>query len=85
MQNPTDDELAGRLINIISDGFNRSLGALREAGAVDTTIMDEQYKGIGSKYYDIVTEQIVLTAKLNAPSLRRLLAGEGDDKTIFIF
>lgn len=35
--------------------------------------MDRQYRGIGSKYYDLVTEQIVLTAKFGAPGARHLL------------
>jgi hypothetical protein len=58
MQNPTDDQIAGLLIGIISDGFNRSLGALEAAGAIDTTKMRRHYTGIGSKFYDMVTEQI---------------------------
>jgi hypothetical protein len=36
MRDPTDDQVEGLLIGIISDGFNRSLGALEAAGAVDT-------------------------------------------------
>jgi hypothetical protein len=28
MRNATDDEIAGRLVAILCDGFNRSLGAL---------------------------------------------------------
>jgi hypothetical protein len=79
MRDPTDDQIAGLLIGIISDGFNRSLGALEAAGALDTKKMQGHYKGIGSKYYDIVTEQIVLTAKYTAPSLRRLFLEDGDE------
>ena len=37
MRTPTDDEIAGCLIAIISDGFNRSLGALEAARAVVRT------------------------------------------------
>jgi hypothetical protein len=72
MRNPTDDEIAGRLIGIISDGFNRSLGALVDAGAVDTRRMRSAYRGIGDRYYDLVTEQIVLTARFGAASIRQL-------------
>jgi hypothetical protein len=78
MRIPTDDEIAGRLIGIISDGFNRSLGALEAAGAVNTKKMRGHYMGIGSKYYDIVTEQIVLTAKIGAPGLRQLFLNDGE-------
>jgi hypothetical protein len=78
MRNPTDDQIAGLLIGIISDGFNRSLGALEAAGAVDTKKLRGHYKGIGSKYYDIVTEQIVLTAKHAAPRLRHLILEDSE-------
>jgi hypothetical protein len=78
MRKPTDEEIAGRLIGIISDGFNRSLGVLVAAGAVDTKKMRRQYKGIGSKYYDIVTDQIVLTAKYGAPAIRQLFKEHGE-------
>ena len=79
MLNPTDEEIAGKLIDIISDGLNRSLSALRRAGAVDTTEMDRQYKGVGSKYYDLVTEQIELTARSGALGIRNLFEGKQTD------
>jgi hypothetical protein len=72
IRNPKDDQIAGLLIAIISDGFNRSLGALEAAGAVDTKRMRRQYTGIGSKFYDLVTEQIVLTANYAVPGVRQL-------------
>lgn len=78
MRSPTDEEITGRLVGIISDGFNRAIGALEAAGALDTKKMRGHYKGIGSKYYDIVTEQIELAAKNGAPSVRRLFLGDGD-------
>ena len=76
MKNPTDQEIAGLLVNIISDGFNRSLGALEQAGAIDTKKLREHYKGIGSKFYDVVTEQIEYTARYGAPAMRQLFADE---------
>jgi hypothetical protein len=69
METPTDDQIADMLVGIISDGFNRSLGALAEAGAIETTNLRKQYTGIGSKFYDLVTEQIVYTAKVSAPGV----------------
>jgi hypothetical protein len=72
MKVPTDDDIIGRIVGIISDGFNRSLGALESAGAIDTRKMRGHYKGVGSKYYDVVTEQIILTAKYAVPSVREL-------------
>jgi hypothetical protein len=77
MRNPTDDEIAGRLVAIISDGFNRSLGALEAAGALDLTKLRRHYAGVGSKYYDIVTEQIELAAKHGEPGLRELFLENG--------
>jgi hypothetical protein len=78
MRSPTDDQIAGLLIGIISDGFNRSLGALEAARAVDTKTMRRHYTGMGSKFYDQVTEQIVLTAKYRAPGVRQLFLDDGE-------
>ncbi|ATC63005.1 hypothetical protein CMV30_02955 [Nibricoccus aquaticus] len=72
MKQLSDEEIAGRLVSIISDGFNRSMSALEKAGAIDTKKMRAQYRGVGSKYYDIVTEQIELSAKYAAPGLKQL-------------
>lgn len=72
MRNPTDDDIVGRLVGIIGDGFNRSLGALERAGAVDTRQMRGHYKGVGSKHYDLVTEQNELTARYGVPVVREL-------------
>lgn len=77
LRNPTDGEIEGRLIEIISDGFNRSLGALEAAGAIDTKKMRSHYKGIGSQYYDVVTEQIGKTAKYGVPTVRDLYLENG--------
>ena len=75
MKNPTDQEIAGRLVNIISDGFNRSLGALEQAGAIDTKKMRKDYK-MGSKFYELVTEQIEYTARHAAPAMRQLFSDD---------
>jgi hypothetical protein len=77
MRQPTEEKIQGMLIGIISDGFNRSIGALAEAGAIDTTKLNRHYIGVGSKYYDLVTEQIVLTAKYCAPGIRQLFEEHG--------
>jgi hypothetical protein len=76
MSIPSEKELAGLLVGIISDGFNRSLRALAEAGAVDTKKLHTQYKGVGSKYYDLVTAQIELTAKNGAAGIRKHWAAD---------
>jgi hypothetical protein len=77
MRNATDDEITWLLVPIISDGFNRSLGALEKAGAVDTKRMRVHYRGIGSEYYDLVTDQIVLTARYGVSGVRKLFLQAG--------
>jgi hypothetical protein len=72
MDRPTEEEIANALVHIISDGFNRSLGALEDAGAVNTKKMRGQYLGIGSKYYDLITLQIEMTARFGARRIREL-------------
>jgi hypothetical protein len=76
MKTPTTEEIEGLLINIISDGFNRSLGALREVGVIDEKKLRSKYTGVGSEYYDRVTVQIELTAQYAAPAVLELFATE---------
>ena len=68
----------GVIVGIISDGLNRSLNAL-EAGAIDRRKMMSEYRGVGSRHYDLVTEQIVLTATWALPSIRKLFDQEARD------
>jgi len=70
-----DEKLRG----ILSDGFNRSLGALEAAGAIDTRKLKTEYCGVGSRYYDLVTEQIELTVKYSLPELNRIIEHHKDD------
>lgn len=74
MNGPTQAQIESLLIGILSDGFNRSLSALSEAGAVDTTQLAAHYKGQGSKYYDLVTAQIEITARAGASALQNLFS-----------
>jgi hypothetical protein len=64
---------------IISDGLNRSLGALEQAGAIDMKRMRVHYRGIGSRFYDVVTEQIEYTAQYAAPAMRQLFLDDNPD------
>ena len=52
------------------------MGALEEAGAIDSKKMQEHYKGVGSKFYDLVTEQIEYTAKFGAPAICQLFSSD---------
>jgi flagellar basal body rod protein FlgF len=76
MKNPTNAEIEGLLINILSDGFNRSLSELRSVGVIDQKKLNEKYKGVESEYYDRVTAQIELTARWAAPAIRDLFLDE---------
>lgn len=62
-----NDSIKQQIQNVVSvaiqHGFNRSIGALEEANAIDSTEMRKEYKGVGSKYYDLVTEQMEYTEK----------------------
>jgi len=73
MSHVSDEKIAGLLAGIISDGLNRSLGALEKAGAIDTKKFRTKYTGSGSEYYDLVTEQIEITAKYSASAINRLI------------
>jgi len=80
MKYPTDNQIKAALYNIISDGFNRSLGALIKSGAIDPTKLNKHYKGAGSKYYDLVSEQVEITAKYGTIGMRHLLS-DGEEGT----
>lgn len=70
MTEKLEHDIAALLTALLTAGFNRSIGALEDAGAIKTKKMREEYKGIGSKYYDLVTEQMELTR----PRIRQLVA-----------
>ena len=73
MNTETERKMRSFLINIVSDGFNRSIGALAESGAVDLTKMRREYRGVGSKSYDLVTVEIEQTVEYAMPHMRRLV------------
>lgn len=79
MSDPLNQELERRLTNIITDAFNRSLNALEEAGAIDTGKLRKQYAGVGSKYYDVVSEQIERTVASGAPWIAELFVSSSRD------
>ena len=81
MAHSKEQQVAWLLVPIITDAFNRSMNALEEAGAIDRKKMLKHYHGIGSKYYDIVTEQIEITIKSGAPSICELFPEVGEAST----
>ena len=58
MKDQLEDELVVALTHILSDGFNRSINALEDAGALDLREMRTAYQGVGSTYYDVVTSGV---------------------------
>jgi hypothetical protein len=71
MAPPTDQQLNSALLAILADAFNRSINALEGAGAVDAARLRSDYKP-GSKYYDLVSEQLEYTAKFGVGTIRDL-------------
>ncbi len=76
MEQPTNEQVEAVLIGIISDGFNRSLNALAEAGVIDRSKLHQHYSGVGSKNYDLVTAQIELTAKAGVHGIRSIFSSD---------
>jgi len=73
MKNQLEDKLIVALTPILSDGFNRSISALEEAGALDLQEMRTAYQGIGSTYYDAVTAALEHTVEHARPVLREII------------
>ena len=81
MKSNLEEKIESMLINILSDGFNRSIATLKNNGATDTTELLKEYKGAGSRYYDLVTRELETTAKLAAPHFAEKIQIEiGKDK-----
>ncbi len=76
MDQPTNEQVEAVLIGIISDGFNRSLNALAEAGTIDLSRLHQHYSGVGSKSYDLVTAEIELAAKVGVDGIRALFSSD---------
>ena len=74
MRNPTDAEIVRALIRITTDGFNRSMGVLVDAGAIKKTKKMREGHRPGGKYYELVTEQLEYTAKSSIPEIRKLFS-----------
>ncbi len=68
-----EDVLVESFVAFQTASFNRAMNALREAGAIDDTEMRREYKGIGSKYYDLVTESFEFTTKFARPQIKKIL------------
>ena len=67
------EQIQGVVRTAIHHGFNRSVGALENVKAIDSTEMRKEYKGVGSKYYDLVTEQMEYTEKQLEPVIDQII------------
>ena len=79
MSDDLDRKIEGILIGVMSDGFNRSLNVLEEAGAINRKKMMKEYAGKGSKYYDMVTEEFEYTARHAKEAIRELIENENNN------
>jgi hypothetical protein len=71
MSAPERDQLATLLLSAMADAFNRSVNALEVAGALDLKKMRSEYAGVGSRYYDLVTEAMQLAVKQHKPAFEQ--------------
>jgi len=76
MKTDLEKKVESMLIGILSDGFNRSIASLESCDAINTKEMRKEYKGVGSKYYDMVTRELEYTARHAAPYLVGVLQNE---------
>ncbi|MGD9365565.1 MAG: hypothetical protein PVH87_07715 [Desulfobacteraceae bacterium] len=74
MSKELEEKIASLVSGLMTDGFNRSLRALNEAGAIDLKKMKKEYRGVGSKYYDMVTEQMDLTVEYSKPLIKKMIS-----------
>jgi hypothetical protein len=63
-----------RSIYAMSDAFNRSINALEEAGAFSLKKMRSDYNGVGSRYYNVVTEAILQTIAQHQPTFEQFIS-----------
>lgn len=68
------DPLKNLLIHAMTDAFNRSISALEEAGAFSLKKMRSEYKGVGSRYYDVVTEAMLQTIAQHQPTFEQFFS-----------
>lgn len=74
MSKELEEKIASLVSGLMTDGFNRSLGALEKAGAINLKKMNKEYCGMGSKYYDMVTEQMDLTVEHAKAVIKKMVA-----------
>ena len=73
MKDQLEDELVVALSYILSDGFNRSINALEDAGALYLRQMRAAYQGVGSTYYDVVTSALENKVEQARPKIREII------------
>ena len=73
MKEQLEERLLLALTPILSDGFNRSINTLEDAGALDLWEMRTAYRGAGSMYYDLVTTAFEKTVEQARPAIRDII------------
>lgn len=77
----SNQKIEAFLMSTLCDSFDRSLAALEDTGALDTRRLRAEYCGAGSRYYDIVTQEIERTVRDVLPGMRALLAHTDETPT----
>lgn len=72
MNQSAEEKIVDSLIGMLTDGFNRTLTALEEAGAIDTEVLRSDYKP-GSDYYILVSAALEQTADSARPMIRKII------------
>jgi hypothetical protein len=75
------DPLKNLLIHAMTDAFNRSIGALEEAGAFSLKKMRSEYRGVGSRYYDVVTEAMLQTIAQHQPTFEQFISKQSNSSS----
>jgi hypothetical protein len=68
------ERLKTLLIYAMTDAFNRSISSLEAAGACSLKKMRSEYKGVGSRYYDVVTEAMLQTIAHHQPTFEQFFS-----------
>ena len=73
MNKELEEDITRLLMDFLVPSFNRSLGALADAGALNLEKLNKGYSGVGGKYYDIVTEQMEMTVEYAKPAIQEVV------------
>jgi hypothetical protein len=77
MSTPPLGQLERLWLDVMTDAFNRSLNTLEASGAIDLRKLKAAYSGVGSKYYDLVTQEMLSALRHQRAALEKLVSDDG--------